>query len=216
MRARHARVRGADRRPAEGDRGARRMLPPTDERQREIDQLRRRVASIRTEIFANLTPWQRVQLARHPTRPNTLDYVKRLVHRVRRDPRRPPRSPTITPSSPGMARYHGAPVLVVGHQKGGTDTKQKFYRNFGYARPEGYRKAIRAMRLAEKFDRPVDRLRRHAGGLPRHRVGGAGRRRGHRVQPAGDGGARRPDHRQCRRAKAEAAARSASRSATAS
>ena len=54
-----------------------------------------------------------------------------------------------------MARYHGEPVLVVGHQKGGADTKQKIYRNFGYAKPEGYRKAIRAMKMAEKFQRPV-------------------------------------------------------------
>ena len=130
------------------------LLPRTDERQREIDQLGRRVASIRTEVFANLTPWQRVLLARHPARPNTLDYVKRLFtgfDEIHGDRGFADDHAIVT----GMARYHGAPVLVVGHQKGGTDTKQKFYRNFGYARPEGYRKAIRAMRLAEKFDRPV-------------------------------------------------------------
>ena len=130
------------------------LLPRTDERQREIDQLGRRVASIRTEVFANLTPWQRVSLARHPARPNTLDYVKRLFtgfDEIHGDRAFADDHAIVT----GMARYHGAPVLVVGHQKGGTDTKQKFYRNFGYARPEGYRKAIRAMRLAEKFDRPV-------------------------------------------------------------
>jgi len=130
------------------------LLPRTDERQREIDQLGRRVASIRTEVFANLTPWQRVSLARHPARPNTLDYVKRLFtgfDEIHGDRGFADDHAIVT----GMARYHGAPVLVVGHQKGGTDTKQKFYRNFGYARPEGYRKAIRAMRLAEKFDRPV-------------------------------------------------------------
>ena len=66
----------------------------------------------------------------------------------------------------GFAEYHGQPVLLVGHVKGG-DTKEKIFRNFGYARPEGYRKALRAMRLAEKF-RPADhRVRRHAGGLSR-------------------------------------------------
>ena len=70
--------------------------------------------------------------------------------------------------------------MIVGHQKG-SDTKQKIYRNFGYARPEGYRKALRAMQLAEKFCAAGRLLRRHPGGLSRHRVGGARRRRGDRA-----------------------------------
>jgi acetyl-CoA carboxylase carboxyl transferase subunit alpha len=130
------------------------MLPRTDEREREIDRLRRRINTIRTEIYANLTPWQRVQLARHPNRPKALDYVRRLFtdfDEVHGDRRFADDHAIVT----GMARYHDAPVLVVGHQKGGADTKEKIYRNFGYAKPEGYRKAMRTMRLAEKFSRPI-------------------------------------------------------------
>jgi acetyl-CoA carboxylase carboxyl transferase subunit alpha len=130
------------------------MMPRTEERAREIEQLRRRVDSIRAEIYANLTPWQRVLLARHPNRPNTLDYVRRLFtdfDEIHGDRRFADDHAIVA----GIARYHEAPVLVVGHQKGGTDTKQKIYRNFGYAKPEGYRKAIRVMKFAEKFGRPT-------------------------------------------------------------
>ena len=130
------------------------MLPPTDERLAEIEQLRRRIASIRMEIFAGLSPWQRVLLARHPNRPNTLDYIRRLFtdfDEIHGDRRFADDHAIVA----GTARYHGEPVMVVGHQKGGTDTKQKIYRNFGYAKPEGYRKAIRAMKLAEKFHRSI-------------------------------------------------------------
>jgi acetyl-CoA carboxylase carboxyl transferase subunit alpha len=130
------------------------MLPRTDQRDREIEQLQRRVDSVRAEIYANLTAWQRVQLARHPNRPCMLDYVGRLFTEfteVHGDRRFADDHAIIA----GMARYHGDPVLVVGHQKGGADTKQKIYRNFGYAKPEGYRKALRVMKLAEKFGRPI-------------------------------------------------------------
>ncbi len=109
---------------------------------------------MRADIYANLSPWQRVQLARHPNRPCMLDYVNRLFTEfteIHGDRRFADDHAIVT----GLALYHGDPVLVLGHQKGGADTKQKIYRNFGYARPEGYRKAIRAMKLAEKFDRPV-------------------------------------------------------------
>jgi acetyl-CoA carboxylase carboxyl transferase subunit alpha len=129
------------------------MLPPTDDRRRDIERLERRVESIRADIYAHLTPWQRVQVARHPSRPATLDYVERLFTdfvEIHGDRRFADDRAIIT----GMARYKDAPVLVVGHQKG-SDTKQKIYRNFGYARPEGYRKALRAMKLAEKFRRPI-------------------------------------------------------------
>lgn len=129
------------------------MLPPTDERRRDIERLERRVESIRTDIYASLTPWQRVQVARHPARPTTLDYVERLFTdfvEIHGDRRFADDHAIVI----GMARYKDAPVLVVGHQKG-SDTKQKIFRNFGYARPEGYRKALRAMKMAEKFRRPV-------------------------------------------------------------
>jgi acetyl-CoA carboxylase carboxyl transferase subunit alpha len=130
------------------------MMPRTDQRDRDLEQLRRRVDSLRQEIYAHLKPWQRVQLARHPNRPCMLDYVARLFTdftEIHGDRRFADDHAIVA----GMARYHGEPMLVVGHQKGGADTKQKIYRNFGYAKPEGYRKAIRAMKMAEKFQRPV-------------------------------------------------------------
>jgi acetyl-CoA carboxylase carboxyl transferase subunit alpha len=129
------------------------MLPKTPEREREIDSLRRRADSIRSEIYANLTPWQRVLVARHPNRPNTLDYVDRLFtnfDELHGDRRFADDHAIIS----GIADYRGQPVAIVGHQKG-RDTKQKIFRNFGYARPEGYRKALRIMQFAQKFSRPL-------------------------------------------------------------
>jgi acetyl-CoA carboxylase carboxyl transferase subunit alpha len=129
------------------------MLPRTPERERSIDSLRKRADEIRAELFANLTPWQRVLVARHPTRPNTLDYVERLFtgfDELHGDRRFADDHAIVT----GLATYRGQPVAVVGHQKG-RDTKQKIFRNFGYARPEGYRKALRVMQLAQKFGRPI-------------------------------------------------------------
>jgi acetyl-CoA carboxylase carboxyl transferase subunit alpha len=130
------------------------MLPQTPDRLRSIDSLHRRVESIRSDIYQHLTPWQRVLVARHPSRPTVLDYVDRLFTEfteIRGDRRFADDHAVIT----GLARYKDQAVLVVGHHKGGGDTKQKIFRNFGYARPEGYRKALRAMKLAEKFRRPV-------------------------------------------------------------
>src|SRR3954468_11881430 len=130
------------------------MLPQTPERLRSIDSLRRRVESIRGEIYQHLTPWQRVLVARHPNRPTVLDYVERLFTEfteISGDRRFADDHAIIT----GFARYKNEPVLVVGHHKGGADTKQKIFRNFGYARPEGYRKALRAMQMAQKFNRPI-------------------------------------------------------------
>jgi acetyl-CoA carboxylase carboxyl transferase subunit alpha len=130
------------------------MLPRTETRDAEIDQLRRRIQQIRTELYRHLTAWQRVQVARHPLRPSTLDYIRRLFTEfteIHGDRRFGDDHAIIA----GFARYKGEPVLVVGHQKGGADTKEKIYRNFGYTRPEGYRKALRAMKTAEKFGRPV-------------------------------------------------------------
>jgi acetyl-CoA carboxylase carboxyl transferase subunit alpha len=101
----------------------------------------------------NTTAFERVQLARHPERPYTLDFIERLFEdftEIHGD-RRYAEDPAIVC---GFARFHGMPALVVGHQKG-RDTKQRQFRNFGMPKPEGYRKAIRAMKLAEKFERPI-------------------------------------------------------------
>jgi acetyl-CoA carboxylase carboxyl transferase subunit alpha len=130
------------------------MLPQTPERLRSIESLRLRVESIRGEIYQHLTPWQRVLVARHPNRPTVLDYVSRLFSEfteISGDRRFADDHAIVA----GMAIYKNAPVLVVGHHKGSGDTKQKIFRNFGYAKPEGYRKALRAMQLAAKFSRPV-------------------------------------------------------------
>src|SRR5947209_7512384 len=129
------------------------LLPHTDAREREIESLNRRIESVRAELYRSLTPWQRVQVARHPNRPGLEDFVKRLFTNfveIHGDRRFADDHAIMT----GFAEYKGEPVLLVGHVKG-TDTKEKIYRNFGYARPEGYRKALRAMRLAEKFGRPI-------------------------------------------------------------
>jgi acetyl-CoA carboxylase carboxyl transferase subunit alpha len=128
-------------------------LPHTDALDRQIATLRRKLDSVRQEVYAALTPWQRVQVARHPDRPSFEDFIKELftgfveIHGDRR-------FADDTAIMTGFADYKGIPVLLVGHVKG-RDTKEKIYRNFGYTRPEGYRKALRAMRLGEKFQRPI-------------------------------------------------------------
>src|SRR3954462_9371381 len=129
------------------------MLPRTDARQLEIASLKRRVESIRVELYQTLTPWQRVLVARHPSRPGLEEFITRLFPgfvEIHGDRRFADDHAIMT----GFARYRGEPVLVVGHVKG-RDTKDKIFRNFGYARPEGYRKALRVMKLAEKFRRPI-------------------------------------------------------------
>jgi acetyl-CoA carboxylase carboxyl transferase subunit alpha len=129
------------------------MLPQTDVRDGEIAGLRKRIDQIRGELYRRLTPWQRVQVARHANRPYMLDYVERLCTEfteLHGDRRFADDGAIVC----GFARFKGQPLLVVGHQKG-RDTKQKVHRNFGYARPEGYRKALRTMKLAEKFNRPI-------------------------------------------------------------
>jgi acetyl-CoA carboxylase carboxyl transferase subunit alpha len=106
-----------------------------------------------TNAEGSQTAFERVQLARHPDRPYTLDFIERMFEgfsEIHGD-RRFADDPAIVC---GFARFHGMPVLLVGHQKG-RDTKQRQFRNFGMPKPEGYRKAIRAMKLAEKFDRPI-------------------------------------------------------------
>jgi acetyl-CoA carboxylase carboxyl transferase subunit alpha len=128
-------------------------LDKSEERDREIARLESRVNAIREDLYRNLTPWQRVQVARHPSRPTTLDYVDRLFTdfvELHGDRRFADDHAIVT----GTGCYKGNPILVVGHQKG-SDTKQKIYRNFGYARPDGYRKAMRTMEMAQKFGRPI-------------------------------------------------------------
>ena len=130
-----------------------RMLPSTPDRLASIARLADRANEIRADIYATLRPWQIVQVARHPNRPCMLDYVERLFTDFTElfgDRRFADDKAIVT----GLAFFHGEPVMVVGHQKG-RDTKQKIFRNFGYARPEGYRKALRILQMAEKFSRPV-------------------------------------------------------------
>jgi acetyl-CoA carboxylase carboxyl transferase subunit alpha len=126
----------------------------TKKRTKAIAELRKRLETVTSEVYSNLTAWQRVLVARHPNRPNTLDYVSRLFSNfmeLHGDRAFADDHAIIC----GLADYRGESIVVVGHQKGGGDTKEKIYRNFGYAKPEGYRKAIRVMKFAEKFSRPI-------------------------------------------------------------
>ncbi len=119
----------------------------------DIARLRKKGVTLTKDIYAKLSAWQIAQVARHPQRPYSLDYINGLftdfveLHgdRAFAD------DPAIVA---GLARFQGEPVVVIGHQKG-RDTKERQYRNFGMPRPEGYRKALRLLRLAEKFQLPV-------------------------------------------------------------
>ena len=130
----------------------------------DLERLRREVAELKREFYAHLGAWQRTQLSRHPQRPYTLDYIRLLfqdfseIHGDRAfgdDPA----------MIAGIARYHGHPVVVIGQQKG-RDTKQRLERNFGQAKPEGYRKALRVMQLGAKFGRPIFTLVDTPGAYP--------------------------------------------------
>jgi len=128
-------------------------LPETEQRKADIARLEQRIVSIRADLYSHLTPWQRVLVARHPDRPGLEDFIQRLFTNfveIHGDRRFADDHAIMT----GLAEFKGQPVLLVGHVKG-SGTKDKIYRNFGYARPEGYRKALRAMQLAEKFRRPI-------------------------------------------------------------
>jgi acetyl-CoA carboxylase carboxyl transferase subunit alpha len=123
------------------------------ESSRELERLQQKLIKTREEIFGRLTRWQKALVARHPMRPNTLEYVGMIFDdfvEIHGD-RRFADDPAIVG---GFASFNGRPVAIVGHQKG-RSTKQNIHRNFGMACPEGYRKAIRIMRLAEKFGRPI-------------------------------------------------------------
>ncbi len=119
----------------------------------ELQRLGKKSRALTAEIYSNLTPWQVSQVARHPQRPYTLDYLRLLCtdfHELHGDRAFADDHAIVG----GLARFEGQPVMVIGHQKG-RDTKEKIFRNFGMPRPEGYRKALRLMRLAEKFALPV-------------------------------------------------------------
>jgi acetyl-CoA carboxylase carboxyl transferase subunit alpha len=119
----------------------------------EIRRLQKKSQTLTKDIYAKLNAWQVSQVARHPQRPYTLDYVQGLFtdfSELRGDRAYADDAAIVG----GMARFNGEPVMVIGHQKG-RDTKEKIYRNFGMPRPEGYRKALRLMRLAEKFKLPI-------------------------------------------------------------
>ncbi len=119
----------------------------------EIERLRKKSAALTRQIYGKLNAWQISQVARHPQRPYTLDYIQGLFTEFEElhGDRAFADDPAIVG---GLARFRGEPVVVIGHQKG-RDTKERQYRNFGMPRPEGYRKALRLMRLAEKFRLPV-------------------------------------------------------------
>lgn len=121
--------------------------------QEEIERLQKKSRALTESIFAGLTPWQISQLSRHPQRPYLLDYTRRICdefHELHGD-----RSFADDPAIiGGLARVEGRPMVIMGHQKG-RDTKEKIHRNFGMPRPEGYRKALRLMELAERFRLPI-------------------------------------------------------------
>jgi len=135
-----------------------------DETRRQIQRLHERVSDLRRDVTSRVNAWQRTEMARHPQRPYTLDYIERIftdwseIHgdRAFAD------DPALVC---GMARFHGEEVLVVGHQKA-RDAKQRVYRNFGMPNPEGYRKAIRVMQAAAKFRRPIFTLVDTPGAYP--------------------------------------------------
>jgi acetyl-CoA carboxylase carboxyl transferase subunit alpha len=119
----------------------------------EIERLSRKSLQLTKEIYSSLTPWQVTQIARHPQRPYTLDYVGEIFtefHELHGDRHYADDQSIVG----GLARFNGQPCMVIGHQKG-RDTKERTLRNFGMSRPEGYRKALRLMKLAEKFGLPV-------------------------------------------------------------
>ncbi|MFT5224389.1 MAG: acetyl-CoA carboxylase carboxyl transferase subunit alpha [Polaribacter sp.] len=130
----------------------------------EINILEKKAESLTSNIFSKLTPWQISQLSRHPSRPYTLDYIDRMftdfefLHGDRA-------YSNDYPIIGGIGRLDGKPVMVIGHQKG-RDTKEKIKRNFGMPRPEGYRKALRLMHMAEKFKMPLITLVDTPGAYP--------------------------------------------------
>ena len=131
---------------------------------KEVDSLKMKVESLQKNIFENLTRWQRVQLARHPERPYTLDYIQRICDsfiELHGDRFHADDKAIIG----GLGQINGTTFMIIGHQKG-RDTASRTYRNFGMANPEGYRKAYRLMQMAEKFGIPVVTLVDTPGAFP--------------------------------------------------
>ncbi|MCB1948178.1 acetyl-CoA carboxylase carboxyltransferase subunit alpha [Nitrosomonas sp.] len=119
----------------------------------EIDRLKSKSEALTKSVYAKLTPWQISQVARHPQRPYTLDYIEHIFtdfEELHGDRNFADDHAIVG----GLARFNGQPIMVMGHQKG-RDTREKIHRNFGMPKPEGYRKALRLMRLAEKFSIPL-------------------------------------------------------------
>src|SRR6202158_4137565 len=130
----------------------------------EISKLRARSRALTRSIFSNLTPWQITQLARHPQRPYTLDYIGAIIsdfHELHGDRMYADDTAIVG----GLARLEGAPVMLIGHQKG-RDTKERVRRNYGLPKPEAYRKALRLMMMAERFRIPVITLIDTPGAYP--------------------------------------------------
>ena len=122
-------------------------------RQAEITELQQKLTKVSAEIYSNLTPWQKTLVARHGQRPYTLDFISYLFDEwteIHGDRKYGDDAAVVT----GFARFRGTPCCVVGHQKG-RNTKEKILRNFGQPRPEGFRKVLRVMKLAEKFNLPI-------------------------------------------------------------
>jgi acetyl-CoA carboxylase carboxyl transferase subunit alpha len=129
------------------------LTDPSDAGAVEIERIRQEVDELKRDFYAHLDAWQKLQLARHPQRPYTEDFIRLLFENFSEihGDRHYADDPALLT---GMAWYHGKPVMVIGSQKG-RDTKQRLARNFGQAKPEGYRKALRAMQLAAKYGRPI-------------------------------------------------------------
>jgi len=139
-------------------------LPDDAAHRREIEKLREKLDRVSKEIYASLTPWQKTLVARHPARPYALDYVAALMTEfveLHGDRKFAEDAAVIA----GFAFFRGQAVAVFGHQKG-RDTKEKIRRNFGMPRPEGFRKALRVMQLAERFGRPILTFVDTAGAYP--------------------------------------------------
>ena len=144
----------------------------------EIGRLEAKAAQALQELYDELTPWQKTQVARHPQRPHCLDYIAGLIDDFMplAGDRKFGEDAAIVG---GFGRFRGESVCVIGHEKG-SDTESRLKHNFGMARPEGYRKAVRLMEMADRFDLPVICAGRHRRRLSRHRRRGARPGRGDR------------------------------------
>ena len=136
----------------------------TTHTEEEINELKKQLEDLKKSVYENLTPWQKVQLARHPNRPYTLDYIERIFTDFTEfhGDRRFADDPAIVG---GFAKFNGMPVMVIGTQKG-RNTKESVFRNFGCPHPEGYRKALRLMQMAQLANRPIITLIDTPGAFP--------------------------------------------------